>query len=186
MCGLDRRKGDASQMASVTPLGPEALAPELQDLYARFTQPGRDFTNQANVLAHSPAAFAHLYGLIESLGEQSTLSGRLVEIAVVTASRVNACQYCVNHHGKMLESHGLAAETVESILDEEPEGLDDIELLVRDYARLVAEHAWRIPERIFADLRKHYSDREIVELTLRIGICILFNKFNQALQIDIE
>jgi len=173
-------------MTRIMPIEPEALAPELRDLYARFTQPGRDFTNQANVLAHSPSAFAHLYGLIEALGNESALPRRLIEIAVVTASRVNECQYCISHHGKVLENHGLSAETVKSILDDAPEGLDDKELIVRDYARLVAEHAWRIPDRIFLDLKEHFNDKEIVELTVRIGICILFNKFNQALQIDIE
>jgi len=86
----------------------------------------------------------------------------------------------------MLETHGLPAETVESILNEAPDGLDDKELAVRDYARLMAEHAWRIPDRAFSNLAKHLNDKEIVELTVRIGICILFNKFNQALQIDIE
>lgn len=173
-------------MTRVTPLGPKALTPELRKLYERFTQPDRDFTNQANVLAHSPTAFANLYGLIEALGEQTTLPKRLVEIAVVTASRVNECQYCISHHGRMLENLGLPAETLESILEVAPNGLDDKELAVRDYARLMAEHAWRIPDRVFSNLGKHLNDKEIVELTVRIGICILFNKFNQALQIDIE
>lgn len=30
------------------------------------------------------------------------------------------------------------------------------------------------------------TDRQIVELTVRIGLCSLFNKLNDALQVEIE
>lgn len=111
---------------------------------------------------------------------------RLVEIAVVTASRVNECGYCVGHHGAALVDLGLAPETVNGILESEPPGLDDRDLLVRDYARLVAERAWGIRDQVFSDLKQHFSEQQIVELTVRIGITILFNKLNQALQLDME
>ena len=39
---------------------------------------------------------------------------------------------------------------------------------------------------MFAELKRHFSDQQIVELTVRIGICILFNKLNQALRLDVE
>ena len=39
---------------------------------------------------------------------------------------------------------------------------------------------------MFSDLKQHFSDQQIVELTVRIGVTILFNKLNQALQLDME
>lgn len=173
-------------MARISGLGKEALPADLQPLYERFTGSHGDFSNQARVLARSPAAFAHLYGLIDSWRAQGSLPQRLVEIAVVTASRVNACAYCVGHHGTALIAHGLEAQTVDAILDPEPPGLDARELLVRDYARDFSERAWGIRDDMFVRLKDHFSETEIVELTVRIGLCILFNKFNQALQIETE
>ena len=35
-------------------------------------------------------------------------------------------------------------------------------------------------------LREHFSEAQIVELTLRITLCGFFNKFNDALQIEEE
>lgn len=173
-------------MARVSELDPAALPDDLQPLWSAFTNDKRDFTNQARVLAHSPDAFRHLYGLIESLRASGSLPPRLVEIAVVTASRVNACPYCVGHHGAALVSHGLSPEVVERILEPDVPGLTQKERLVRDYARLLCERAWGIGDRVFAELAEHFSDREIVELTIRVGLCTLFNRFNQALQIDTE
>lgn len=173
-------------MPRVSGLEKDSLPTSLQPLYDRFTETYGDFSNQLAVMAHAPDAFAHLYGLIDAWRGATTLPQRLVEIAVVTASRVNACAYCVAHHGLALVSHGLAAETVDGILEPRPPGLDAREVLVRDYARLVTERAWGIPDQLFERLREHFSEAQIVELTVRIGLCGLFNKFNQALQVDME
>jgi hypothetical protein len=39
---------------------------------------------------------------------------------------------------------------------------------------------------IFEDLSKHFSEEQIVELTLRTALCGFFNRFNDALQIEME
>lgn len=173
-------------MARVSELDRTQLPDDLQPLWTAFTTGNRDFTNQARVLAHSPEAFRHLYGLIEAWRSSGSLPPRLIEIAVVTASKVNACPYCVGHHGAVLASHGLPPETIERILEPDVPGLTRQERLVRDYARLLCERAWGIGDRIFVELAQHFSDRQIVELTIRVGLCTLFNRFNQALQIDAE
>lgn len=166
---------------------PEDSIPEaLRELYRKFTREYGDFTNQVRVVAHSPEAFLHLYGLIDAWRRNGTLPRRLVEIAVVTASRVNECGYCVGHHGAALIDLGIPAETVDRILEPVPPGLDEKELLVRDYARLVAERAWGIRDNVFVNLKRHFTDEQIVELTIRVGVCILFNKLNQAFELDME
>jgi uncharacterized peroxidase-related enzyme len=173
-------------MSRITPVKKQDLPRDLHGLWDKFAGVYGGFGNQVEVLARSPDAFRHLYGLIDAWRRAGTLPQRLVEIAVVTASRVNDCAYCVGHHGAALVNLGLEAETVERILEPEPPGLDERERLVRDYARLVTESAWKIPDAMHASLRRHFDEREIVELTVRIGLCGLFNKFNQALGVEIE
>lgn len=163
-----------------------SLPTDLRPLWDAFTRPEHDFTNQARVLAQSHPAFRHLYGLIDTWRTDGSLPRRLVEIAVVTTSRLNACPYCIGHHGAVLAETGLPAETVNGILDPEVPGLDALERLVRDFSRLLVERPWGMPDSIFAALRRHLDERQIVELTLRVGVCSLFNTFNQALQIEME
>ena len=173
-------------MPRVSALGRQAIPPDLAALYDKFAGDYGDFTNQLRILAHSPAAFRHLYGLIDEWRGKGSVPPRLVEIAVVTASRVNACAYCVGHHGTALVKLGLSTDSVERILEPEPPGFDARDRAVRDYARLVSERAWGIPDRLFDELRRHFTESQIVELTFRIGICSVFNMLNQALQIEIE
>ncbi|MGI9385413.1 MAG: carboxymuconolactone decarboxylase family protein [Methyloligellaceae bacterium] len=173
-------------MPRVSEVDETELPDDLAALHRKFSGPYGDFTNQLRVLAHSPDAFRHLYGLIDDWRTRGTLPQRIVEIAVVTTSEANACPYCIGHHGTALVELGLSADTVTHILEPEPPGFDDRDLAVRDYARLLTERAWGIPDAVFERLRRHFADREIVELTVRIGICSLFNKLNQALQIEME
>ncbi len=39
---------------------------------------------------------------------------------------------------------------------------------------------------IFDELKTHFSEEQIVELTLRTALCGFFNRFNDALQIGME
>jgi uncharacterized peroxidase-related enzyme len=171
-------------MARVEHVEPGTLAPELRRLFELFA--AEHFENQARVLAHSPAVFRHLYGLVADLRAEGELPRRLVEVAVVATSAANRCKYCVGHHAPVLKAMGLAAATVDRILDPDVPGLDERERLVRDYAVLVTERPWGIRDRVFGELRAHFSERQIVELTARIALCGLFNRLNDALQIEVE
>ena len=57
---------------------------------------------------------------------------------------------------------------------------------MRDYAVAVSDSPGRIRDAIFERLREHFTEAEIVELTLRIALCGFFNRFNDALQIGME
>lgn len=173
-------------MARVPGLPASSLAQDLRPVYEAFCGSYGNFANQVAVLAHSPAALRHIGGLMTDWRAQGNLSRRVVEIAVVTVSRINRCPYCVAHHGPVLLDLGLTPEGVEAILEPVPPGFDALDVLVRDYARLVIERPWGIRDRIFEALRANFSDAQVVELTLRISMCNLFNQLNEALQIEPE
>ena len=65
-------------------------------------------------------------------------------------------------------------------------GLDEVDRLVRDYSVEVTERFQYIRDKMFEELRRHFSEEQIVELTLRIALCGFFNRFNDALMIGME
>ena len=118
--------------------------------------------------------------------DEGMLDKRHLEIALVTVSRLNECDYCVSHHAPRLMAEGLARETVERILEPDCPGLDDVERLVRDYAVQVTHDARRVSDAQFTAMRDHFSEAQMVELTLRIALCGFFNRFNDAMRIEME
>jgi alkylhydroperoxidase family enzyme len=47
-------------------------------------------------------------------------------------------------------------------------------------------HDVSVPDAVFADIRRHFSERELVELTVLIGTYNMHNRVMQALAIDLE
>jgi uncharacterized peroxidase-related enzyme len=111
---------------------------------------------------------------------------RVLEIALVVVSKLNECRYCVAHHAPRLIEQGLPPETVANILEPDCPGLDDVDRLVRDYAVAVTEQPNMIRDKMFDDLKTHFTEEQIVELTLRTALCGFFNRFNDALMIGME
>ncbi|MHA1152609.1 MAG: carboxymuconolactone decarboxylase family protein, partial [Alphaproteobacteria bacterium] len=81
---------------------------------------------------------------------------------------------------------GLAPESVANILEPDCPGLDEVDRLVRDYAVQVTTKPQYLRDAMFDELKKHFTEAEIVELTLRTALCGFFNRFNDALQIGME
>ncbi|MGE3784188.1 MAG: carboxymuconolactone decarboxylase family protein [Alphaproteobacteria bacterium] len=174
-------------MARVRNVEPEELTPDLAAIYREFAGTYGPFRNQVAVFAHVPAALRNLMGLLLELRAAATLPKRYLELAIVTVSKLNACEYCVAHHTPFLAVEGVSPAGAERLLDyvDHPE-LDDTDRLVVEYAIAAWERPNRIPDSLFERVRGRFGEAQIVELTLRITLCGFFNKFNDALQIEEE
>jgi uncharacterized peroxidase-related enzyme len=172
-------------MARVRDIAPEELPAETAAVYRRFVSTYGPFASQAAVFAHCPPALDHLMGLLLDLRQGSTIKRRHLELAIVVVSKLNECHYCVAHHKPMLMVEGLSSAGADAVLDYEthPE-LDELDRLVVEYTIAVTANPQRIRDALFDRLRAHYSEAQIVELTLRIALCGFFNRFNDALQIE--
>ncbi len=173
-------------MARVRDIDIEEVPENVRETYQRFATEYGPFLNQVKVFAHRPSALRHIMGLLLELKEEDILPKRYLEIALVVVSKINECTYCVAHHTPRLIDYGLSATAVENILADSIEGFDDVDMLVRDYAVQVTEKPQYMRDQIFNDLHKHFSEEQIVELTLRIALCGFFNRFNDAMQIGME
>ena len=174
-------------MARVRNIAARELPPDLAHVYEEFAGAYGPFRNQVAVFAHVPAALRHLMPLLMELRAAQTLPKRYLELAIVAVSKLNECEYCVAHHTPFLAVEGVSSAGAQRILEYRvhPE-LDETDRLVVEYAIAVTERPNRLPEGMFTRLRRHFSEAQIVELTLRIALCGFFNRFNDALQIEEE
>ena len=170
-------------MPRVTALPSTALPPAIAEVYERFTSYG-PFADQAAVLAHVPPALDHLCRMLMELKLRQAVPWRYIELGIVVVSKLNACAYCVASHSPVLVVQGLSAEAVNQLPNTDHPDIDEADRLVIEYATLVTQDSGRIRDRVFEGLRRHFSEAQIVELTLRIALAGFFNRFNDALQID--
>ena len=173
-------------MPRISEIDAETLPAEARQIFDRYISEYGPFENQAKIFAQRPPALRHIMGLLLELMDEAVLPKRYLEIALVTVSKINACEYCVAHHGPRMTSQGFDSRAFDNLLEETVPGFDEVDHLVRDYSVEVTSNFQYIRDAIFDRLREHFSEAQIFELTLRIALCGFFNRVNDALQIEME
>ncbi|MCJ2093656.1 MULTISPECIES: carboxymuconolactone decarboxylase family protein [unclassified Methylobacterium] len=172
-------------MARVTMKTLDDLPAVLHPLWDKMTSYG-EFADQAGVMAQRLPIFQHTWAMLTQLSDEAVLPKRYLELAIVTVSLLNKCEYCVAHHAPKLAVQGVTEAGAERLLDygDHPE-LDDVDKLVVEYSIAVTNNWSRTRDEIFTRIRQHFSEPQLVELTWRIALCGAFNRFNDILQVDV-
>ena len=173
-------------MSRISIKSKQDLPKELWPLWEKMQSYGA-FENQAGVMAHRPPIFRRTWEMLTELGQEGVLPKRYLELCLVTVSLLNQCTYCVAHHAPKLAVAGISETGAERLLDykDHPE-LDTVDKLVVEYAIAVTNSWNRTRNEIFARLKAHFSEAQIVEMTWRTALCGAFNRFNDILQLEIE
>ena len=170
-------------MPVIHPLTKEKAAPELQEIYAKLTGANGFMPNFFGVMAHAPGvlqAFLPLYGSIMNKG---TLETRYKELAYLKTALVNGCEYCMKAHTASSKKVGVTPEQIQALAFYQRSPLfDEKDKLVILYADRVTRGAAGIREGSVEELKKHFTEQQIVELTLVICVANFTNRFNDALQ----
>jgi AhpD family alkylhydroperoxidase len=106
---------------------------------------------------------------------------RLKELVILESSRRNACQFCVGTHVAVMRSLGMAEAPLLAL--DSPAELTAREELALRYTRAAMTDSNRVPDSLFAELRGHFSEPEVVELSFLIGFINMLNMFNNLLQV---
>jgi alkylhydroperoxidase family enzyme len=170
------------------PLIEAADHPELAGVIGRI-QAGRGGTllNVYKLLLHSPALAETWFDHNAAVRGQTTLSARLREIVIIRIAHLNGTSYVLAQHVPALAAAaGLTAAECDALADWRPTGLfDPRERAALAYAQAMTLAA-AVPDDVFADVRRHFDDREIVELSVLAGTYIMHNRVMNALAIDLE
>jgi alkylhydroperoxidase family enzyme len=163
----------------------KGLLPRVGRWYAR-RQYGRELT-PAGVYAHHPK-LALGYGTFEATVERShRVPDRLKLLAEIKASTLASCEWCMDFGSHLAPGLGID----ERLLRELPryrdsDAFSDLEKLVLDYAVGMTRTPADVPDELFARLREHFDDAQLVELTNVIAIENLRSRFNLALGIEAQ
>jgi AhpD family alkylhydroperoxidase len=115
---------------------------------------------------------------VEAYIHNSGLDKRLIELVKMRASQINGCAYCLDMHSKDLRRQGETEQRIyllnawrESPLytPRERAALGWTDALTR----VADTHA---PDADWAEARRHFNDKELVDLTTLIGMINLWNR----------
>lgn len=107
------------------------------------------------------------------------LERRVKELVIITASRGNNCQFCTFSHLDLVDIAGIVDEPI-AVIDDGASSTPR-ERLAIEYTRAAMHDSNAVPESLSSQLREHFSDPELVELSFLIGYINMLNLFNNLL-----
>ncbi len=116
-----------------------------------------------------PAAYRAMLAL-ETYVHQSGLEGSLVELVKMRASQINGCAYCLDMHSKDARAAGETEQRLYVLPAwREASFYSDRERAALAWTEAVTLiHETHVPDDIYELARKHFSDEQLVNLTMAI------------------
>lgn len=172
-------------MARISLVPVESMEPALKEAAGQLKECLGVVPHSFRTYAHRPAIAPAFAGLAEAVFAGS-VDPRLKTMVGYKVSATNGCPYCIGHTGGMLRSAGFSQEQVDAIRDLAPDGWSDKERLALRFAERATREPAHVTDDLVAQLRRHFSEPEVVEIAAVVGFMNFTNKVHGSLAIPLE
>lgn len=169
------------------PLPPE---PDFADVFARFAAACGGFVpNAMLIMQHRPKilrAFVQLAGAISDPDTSEVDIGFKRLIALV-ASHSGGCRYCMSHNAALAVASGIEDPKLAAVWEYASSPLySEAERIALDVALAAGGVPNGVTDEMFATLRGHWNDGQVVEIVAMIALFGFLNRWNDTLATPIE
>jgi len=127
--------------------------------------------------AHCPEQALGLMGFGGALKRNRTLPDRLVELVRLRVAFFNQCRSCMAIRYSDAVADGVTEGLVCSLeRPQEAENLSAAEKAAIRYGELMATDHLAIDDKVYANLREHFSEAQIVELGMTVAFFVGFGR----------
>jgi alkylhydroperoxidase family enzyme len=170
------------------PLIDEKEHPELSELITKIKGArGGRLINIYRLMLNSPALAGAWFDLNQAVRYGTEIDGQCRELAVIRVAILNKVEYVVNAHGPAYAlKEGLTPAQVEALADWSSSNLfADKQRALLAYVDAMTRDI-DVPDTVFAEVRKHFTERQTVELTMLISAYNMLTRFLKTLKVDPE
>ncbi|MGE0752542.1 MAG: carboxymuconolactone decarboxylase family protein [Variibacter sp.] len=132
----------------------------------------------------APAVYDALSAMTKAV-EAAGLEKTLTELVKLRVSQINGCAFCMQYHLTVSRQIGIAAEKLDLVAGWRDAGI----FSKREQAALAwAESLTRLADHhpdevVFAEAQKHFSEDELLFLTVAIGTINAWNRLGAGLRL---
>lgn len=165
---------------------PDTERPDIAPLAARIkAERGGKILNLYRMLLHSPPVAEGWLAFLTAIRQKSGLSAHVRELVVMRVAVLNAAEYEFRAHLPFARDAGISDAQIGALRTGSAEPFEERDRAALAYAEAMTRTV-RVPDDVFAAVRRHFDDRELVELTATVGAYNLVSRFLEALQVDHE
>jgi len=147
---------------------------------------GGQLLNLYKMLLHSPPVAEGWLAFMSAVRQKTVLRGRYRELAILRVAVCNDAAYEFDAHVPFAMQEGFDKAAIDALrAGRVPEGLDRTDLAVIAYVDSMTSEI-HVPDEVFAQVREHFAERDVVELTATIAAYNCVSRFLEALRVDPE
>ena len=166
--------------------------PHGPDLFRRLTYAvarrmyGRPMEPTRTVAHHPKLLFG--YGIVATALERSSaVDEHLKHLAQLRAAQLIGCEWCLDFGSYLAQRSGLPEAKLRELATwRASERFEPLERLVLEYAEAMTRTPVEVTDELFAELREHLDERQMVELTMTIAMENLYSRSNWAFGLEGE
>ena len=180
-------------MARVKMIAPETATGEAKRVYDRVLAQWGRISNFSKVLAHQPATL-EAWALANDAIRLNNVRVdpdyvKIQQLLIIKTSALNGSAYCMSHNVPLGKKLGLSEEQIAAVRGDgwrDSPLFDDRQKAAIRWADAVTNMTARDDEAAFAAMKAHFSEQQIVELTVFCGMWNYSNRLCEALHVDLE
>lgn len=176
-------------MARVPYVEPEHASPLAKSMYDKVQGRFQMQLNIGKVMGHAPELMAPFMDFIMEILKDGKVDWPTKELLILRATRLNECHYCVVQHETLSKRLGIREEKIADLSGEKYKTsphFSEAEKAIIELTDQVWRDANRVSDALWARVRAHYNDGQIIEILATITTYLMVSKFGDALQVELE
>lgn len=163
----------------------ETASPESADVLHKVKSKYGFIPNLFGVFAESPEIL-EAYLTLGNLVDKTTLTPLERQIAYIGTSVTNSCEYCVAAHTAIASMQNLPGEVISALRENRPLPDARLEALRKFVQTVTDKRGFVSPEEKSAFLEAGYTEQNILEVILVIGMKTLSNYTNHIAETPLD
>ena len=175
-------------MTRIAPLNDEDMGESIELLKPTIERLGF-LPNSQRIMAHKPELLFGINELYKAImhSTEDSLPPGLLYLVGNASSLAAGCMYCVAHSAGAAKHNDIVEEKLAAIWEfETSELFSEAERSAIRFAQASSSIPNMVTDADFEDLRKHFTEYQIVEMLSIIGLYGFFNRWNDTLATPIE
>jgi alkylhydroperoxidase family enzyme len=168
-------------MTRIEPLSKRKAHPLVRWTYGASRRDlGRD-VDPLGVYAYAPRLLVGYGAFEKATAKEHRVEERLKVLAETKAAALVSCEFCCDIASSLAREAGVTEAQLLALPRYRESGeFSELEKLVLDYAVAISRTPARVSDELFAALREHFDERQLVELTNVIALENMRARFNSA------
>lgn len=151
--------------------------------------------NTWQAIMNKPEMFAAYLPFLRQVAGPGVLDGQLKDFSALYVGFLNNCQYTASHRSTSAHAKGVSDDVMRDVVSENWSGLTVKEQLALEYTKALTllpaqigyyrEPQIASPE-LLAQLKDHFNDVEILELTMSISMWNALSRFHRVMGFELD